>query len=353
MIGVKILVNEYLFLSNNKENEIRNFANDDVIVNFTNIENTNIWIAKYSLKGNGLSEAKKLSDIHTKLMEFPQRPQILSCGSSEYFNKALYPKINRLERSLRKLLYIASSMPDIEIEKSIQSINNLEEKDFGTIFDLLFVDKDFIKTLKSRINADNKSKFNGMDKFTKDEISKFINEIPENTIWNKLFSNETVPTLRRKFRKVKEYRNDIMHAHNIDKITYGKAKYLFDRVNQELDNAIKGFINDIEENNISEEIILKYADTISKAIIDFDLYFQNLEETTQNILQTFNSTILNQLNQLNYFLENSNLNEYQKILESNDSLKKSIDMIPKYIQNSIKPFSTLSNVESSNNKENT
>lgn len=134
----------------------------------------------------------------------------------------LFPLINELERKLRKLLYLAVSISDnTEAKKSIQ---RLEEKDFGEIFDLLFVDMNFISNLKKRINADAKSEFNGKSKYSKQEIQAYLDKLEENLLWDVILKKDDVPTLRRRFRDVQTYCNDVMHAHNIESSTYTKAK---------------------------------------------------------------------------------------------------------------------------------
>lgn len=163
-------------------------------------------------------------------------PLVLSCESSEYYNRMLFPLVNVLERKLRKLLYLAASISDnTEAKKSIQ---RLEEKDFGEIFDLLFIDINFISNLKRRINADAKSEFNGKGKYSKYEIQSYLDALDENLLWDIILGKEDVPTLRRRFRDVQMYRNDVMHAHNIESSIYKSAEYLFKKINTELDVAI-------------------------------------------------------------------------------------------------------------------
>ena len=74
--------------------------------------------------------------------------------------------------------------------------------------------------------------------YTRKEILRNINELDENTLWDKLLGVECVETLREKFNEIKDYRNDVMHAHNINLKQYRSAKRLFQKVNDELDMAI-------------------------------------------------------------------------------------------------------------------
>ncbi len=144
-----IMINEYLFLSDESRIAIEGYKPNGVTVEISNIDNTQLWIAAFSVDGKNEDSAKKLSDIHMALKKYS--PLVLSCESSEYYNRKLFPLVNELERKLRKLLYLAVSISDnAEAKKSIQ---RLEEKDFGEIFDLLFI----LKCLKSTLNCSRKS----------------------------------------------------------------------------------------------------------------------------------------------------------------------------------------------------
>lgn len=238
------MINEYLFLSDEYRATVEEFEPRDVIVEISSIENTQLWVAAFSVDGKNEDSAKKLSEVHINLMKYS--PLVLSCESSEYYNRMLFPLVNELERKLRKLLYLAVSISDnTEAKKSIQ---RLDEKDFGEIFDLLFIDMNFISNLKKRINADAKSEFNGKSKYSKQEIQAYLDTLDENLLWDVILKKDDVPTLRRRFRDVQTYRNDVMHAHNIVSGTYTKAKYLFEKINKELSITIGRLIGQTEEN---------------------------------------------------------------------------------------------------------
>lgn len=243
------MINEYLFLSDEYRAAVEQYKPSDVIVEISSIENTWLWVATFSVDGKNEDGAKKLSDVHNTLAKYS--PLVLSCESSEYYNRMLFPLINELERKLRKLLYLAVSISDnTEAKKSIQ---RLEEKDFGEIFDLLFIDMNFISNLKKRINADAKSEFNGKSKYSKQEIQIYLDRLDENLLWDIILKRDDVPTLRRRFRDVQTYRNDVMHAHNIESSTYTKAKYLFEKVNKELNITIGRLIGQTEKNPHSQD----------------------------------------------------------------------------------------------------
>ncbi len=238
-------------------------VNDNCTVDISDVKDTNLWIASFYISANDKNSANILSQIHQKIIQYS--PIVLTCESSAYYNKVLYPLVNSLERALRQLLYLAASISQDDESKA--NINELESKDFGQIFDLLFIDTDFIKNIKKRVNADPKSEYKGFDRFSKEEILQFLQSSNENTLWDKILGPEAVPTLRKRFREVQTYRNDVMHAHNIDKEIYGKAYYLFTKINQELDEAIGNIIGNKDnlKVDITENINLALANALSYA----------------------------------------------------------------------------------------
>jgi hypothetical protein len=238
--------NEYLFLSDQHRATVEAYKPDGITIEIFGIDKTKLWVVAYSLANANEDSAKRLSDINSFIMQYS--PLVLSCESSEYFNKTLFPLVNELERKLRKLLYLVASISDNEKAKT--SIKQLEEKDFGEIFDLLFIDQNFILNIKKRINADNNSEFKGQSKYTKAEMQRYLDTLAEQTLWDDILGYERVTMLRKRFRDVQTYRNDVMHAHNIDKVLFSKSRYLFSEINRELEIAITNLLGNREEENI-------------------------------------------------------------------------------------------------------
>ena len=271
------MINEYLFLSNEHRAALDSYKSSDALVEICDITNTSLWTVSVSTESNAENAAKKLSNIHTDIMQYS--PLVLTCESSEYFNKRLFPFVNELERKLRKLLYLAASISNDKSAK--ENIKQLEEKDFGELFDLLFIDVDFIRNFKSRVNADSRSEFNGKNKYSKNEIKSYLESLPENTLWDKILSKDDVPTLRAQFRNIQNYRNDVMHAHNMQKEAFDKALLLFKKVNDELHTAIGKLIGTVEEND--KKITPNINTAISSALTDMNLY--SISDTTSQVLQ--------------------------------------------------------------------
>jgi len=352
------VTNEYLFSSNEHRDKIEKYRPNGVTVEIDDTNNAEFWIAKYVVPDNNEEAAKTLSAVGAFLSDFA--PVVLTCESSGYYNQELFPLINELERKLRKLVYLA-------VFKSVNNdtrelVANLEEKDFGTIFKLLFVDPDFIKGLKSRVNGSKGSEFEGKDSFAKSEIQKYLDMAEENTLWVQILGADIVPTLQERFRDVQLFRNDVMHAHNMDNEHYFDAKTLFIKINKEQDDAIKNLLeipNDVsgDEKRDATQLMMsamqkhlassisemvkslphmnpQYLSSIQKAFkTHFDSpYYQaimtssansallSLHKTAQE-MQKMNLPSLKRIYQLQQLQQqlNAEIEPYKELLEKNES----------------------------------
>ncbi len=227
------MIHEYLFSTDEKREEIENYQPEKIRVSALSIENTHCWILTYEVDGENETSAKVLSDENKRICQ-KYRPIVLANGSSAYYNQRLFPLINRFERMLRNLLYLKSV---ISIgDPSINNISSLEDKALGDVFDMLFTDEQFINSSKGIINKKTW-------RYTKAEILCALNEIQENTIWDALLGKNAVPELQKNFSRVRTYRNDVMHAHNIDHESYLKAKRLFNTINTQLITELGLLVN--------------------------------------------------------------------------------------------------------------
>lgn len=277
------MINEYLFSTDEYRDKIETYKPTDITVKITNIKNSALWVASYFINGDNEENAKKLSEVHSSIYKYSS--SVLACGSAKYYNRILYPLANDLERKLRKLLYLTVSISSDKDAK--EKISELEEKDFGTIFDILFIDQNFIIDLKKRVNADNKSEFNGKSRYSKNEIQSYLDSLEEKTLWDDIVGKDNVPTLRNNFRDVNEYRNDIMHAHNINEESYEKAKALFKKINSELDEAVDKYIENLSEKTIGQKA--EVATKISTAVTanNISLATDLLKNISPTIAQDF------------------------------------------------------------------
>ena len=134
----------------------------------------------------------------------------------------------------------------------------MEEQELGNIFETLFSDAAFVKKAKETINKTLSWQF------TRAELLDAINKLDENRLWTLLMGDDCVETLCSSFSEIRNYRNDVMHAHNIDYEQFNKAHKLFKKVNTELDSAIGKLIGAKETN--TEVTSTDFNNTLSSAL---------------------------------------------------------------------------------------
>lgn len=133
---------EYLFTSLEKFEQVKEYLLDKVQRKIYKIENTESFVSVYSIEGEKKENAKILSKIDEEIRK-KFSPIVLTNDSFEYYNKVLFPYINKFEYKLRCFLYLKSTVS--ENPENFKNIQNLESKDFGEIYELLFTDANFTK----------------------------------------------------------------------------------------------------------------------------------------------------------------------------------------------------------------
>lgn len=250
------MIQEYLFTSDKYKDDIEDLVvPEKVTKEVVAIENSECWTLSISVAGEGKNAAKMLDPLNRQVCD-KYKPTILTNECSAYFNKALYPIVNEFERKLRKLLYLASALNGDEDSQKV--IVRLEERELGKIFEILFSDEAFVKKAKETVNKTLSWQF------TRLELLDAINKLDEKKLWTILLGDDCAKTLCGSFSELRNYRNDVMHAHNIDYERFNKAEKLFKKVNAELDLAIGKLIGAKEEN--AEVTPVDFNSTLSSAL---------------------------------------------------------------------------------------
>lgn len=250
------MIQEYLFTSAEYKTELESLVvSEKVTKKVITLENSECWTLSISVDGEGKDAAKLLDPLNRQICE-KYKPTVLTNECSAYFNKALYPTVNEFERKLRKLLYLASSLQGDDNSHNV--IVRLEEQDLGTIFETLFSDSTFVKKAKETVTKTLSWQF------TREELVNAINKIDEHKLWTVLLGDDCVETLCKSFSNLRNYRNDVMHAHNIDYERFNTAQKLFKKVNEELDSAIGKLIGAKEDN--TEITSVDFNSTLSSAL---------------------------------------------------------------------------------------
>lgn len=266
---------EYLFNASVDKQEVESIViSDKIQKEIIDIENEKYWILGLDIQGEKEENAVLLDSINVELCE-KYEPIVLLNGSSAYFNKVLFPIVNEFERKLRKVLYLSSAVQGDNESKNI--IRDLESKDLGEIFTMLFSDGNFVKSVKEKINQKTWQ-------FTKQELLESVNALDENTLWDRLLGDKAVKTLRNKFGEIKTYRNDVMHAHNISLVKFKAAKELFQRVNKELESTITNITADKEQSMLDGYTSFNKAMRDALLSLETKETFENLADASRKLI---------------------------------------------------------------------
>lgn len=244
------MILEYLFFNKNIRESVEKFDTSTLSIEkskdnklkivFKDFEGAEYWAVRYEFGKNSETDALCLSQLNEVFVS-QFSPVTLINESAEFFNKKLYPLVNKFERLLRKFLFLRAAMCDeVKFEHIIKDI---ESKDFGEIYNILFVDSKFCKDVREKIK----------NAHTKFDMIQILEESKENAAWDILVPKDKLSLIKDNFDVLKSYRNDVMHAHNMGETTYKKAKNLFNDANLQLEQEINKLIEFTETYQKSDE----------------------------------------------------------------------------------------------------
>lgn len=279
---------EYIYEDNTYKKLIKDIPiNKDVRLHHKSIKNK--YIFSYIIDEETEKAAEKLSNINEQVLKLldNQKLFILENEAAGYFNKILYPIINKFERLLRKVICVACVLNDQEKDFA----SSLEKKKFVDIYNLLFTSKEFILPIKERI-SDNKHPI------SKADLAKLVQETQEETVWSKFIKSEEGVFISENFSIIKDYRNDIMHAHNIGYQDFVEAKKKIVTANEKLEIIVNEILG--RRANINIKLItqlLKEADLHKKLTDYMNISTKGNEEELKDYFR-LRDEINNQLNEL-------------------------------------------------------
>lgn len=302
---------EYLIETEEQLKLAESFNFDGVEKVIKTIPGKDISILLFSDERNNFDVAVNLSKVHDEVM-LSSSFSILTNGSSQYFLKALFPKVNDMEYKLRKLLHIASSLNlEKDMEEGKKYIKKLESESLGNIFDFLFTDPDLNEKFKNVFNDKIKVKYNENKLsrvLTKKQYLEHLAKWEEKTPWQQLLGNR-VPTLVNRYLDVEKARNDVAHAHNINTSQFNKHEYLFDKVIKELDSAIY----DIEKSEMKYDEIDSFNKNLANLYTNYSKINKELKEHNISLHRINMITDNLSESQLFHFLHSVNSYQANKI----------------------------------------
>lgn len=246
-------------------------------------------------ENNNESAANELSKADGFLKEkYKDSIKLIDDGYSAYYNKNLYPVFNLFETRLRKLLYLCN-LTNPEKQQADQ-INNIDQLDFGKLFEFLFTTEFFNTECKTIINSKD-------HRYSKKELINKLSSVKEETIWGKLVGVSKLDILQENYLEIKNYRNDVMHAHNMPSGKYSKIKDLMNRVLIKLDlliNKMFGIAPD-QSGKVSEySKIGKLVNEKFTEYVESETY-KNYQQNVIKLMSELNYSSVD-FDKMNYFM---------------------------------------------------
>lgn len=200
--------------------DLNGYSKTDISIPQTNVHIYEFGCEETDTCNDSMSMAKKLDELTQRLTDvYGSLFQVVDSESSQFFCSQIYPLIVNFETKLRYALYISRALfENGNVNKESFRLNvgkkekEIEEADFGEIYEAIFTDKDF----QGKVSVSNGRKL------TKADLIKKIQEIDESTLWRQIVGTG-YNYIENHFLEIEDYRNDVMHNHLISYNEYEKA----------------------------------------------------------------------------------------------------------------------------------
>lgn len=339
-----------------KETYVYEMKNDDATYNvlFSIINVSKYTYLDVSLSRETIEQAiQSIEDIHNKIVTSKIEDNYIMIVSydsiSEYYCNEAYPKLNELERNLRRLLlntytinfgteYFETTINEElqeKIKHTIQSKTKNREKrkieqlkkffysmEFGDIKTLLFTERWTIldEKDKEKFLSENQK----LSELSEEELRAAFEKFSPKSDWERLFSDKaTDVNIEQLIESVRSHRNDIAHC----KFFYKEQYESFCEATDELNNSIIEAINITEEKDFLKKKAESYRTvmaSISERFAQFNtIIYESMKPLHENI-DYISSTLRNSFKSLsesmyaNSILALSNIESGNDIIEYKD-----------------------------------
>lgn len=254
----------YLVRGESTRDEYANVALPDGVertVGTYKAEGGDLYFVGFTMQDDTLENARVLATLRDRLAGSSD-VRVLRDEASAMFCEHLYPHFCRFEKGLREAITVATCA--VQGNFSDPKVVNLEKNmTLEALNGLLFIDGEFIRRAKSIIQG---------KWFTRIQIKNLLDNQPETIIWNKLFSENDMPTYRENHNEIKDRRNDVMHYHKMTEGVFEHTRDILAIVNGEIDDYLERVRNDVlfpkakaEDAKIAAQIIGDIYDDLQES----------------------------------------------------------------------------------------
>lgn len=248
------------------------------IEQFSNQED--MYIGSVSVDSDSLDAARVLSEIRDDVInECDDSVLMLEDGPSEKFERVLFEPIAAFERRFRELLIVSICNEKSSLDDKL--IGELEKKNLGELFEIVFTDLEFNNRVKRVVNDKNSRRFE------KKDLAETIGQMEEDTLWSQYFDNDWLSTVAEEHETIRVFRNDVMHAHRMSYKDYRRARTLVEKANKEMGRVIYIRSTHVDFTSFSE-VVSGFAESISKIIAQID--FGGITRSLQTLQQAYSAS---------------------------------------------------------------
>lgn len=233
-----------------------------------------LYLLSFSIEGCTISGARTLSKLRDKLRDDASSRLIVDDASLK-FATALYPRLAEYERKLRRAITLATCAEHDNFDDGlVLSLENLSLRELGN---QLFYDRSLQDKIKNRVKA----------QFTKAELSEYIVQLTENTVWTNLFSNESLKAVRKNYWSLCETRNKVMHQRFLSEKQYDYARKMLRESIGELDAYVERILSDV---NYPKRHADRAASAVKLIRENYESIFQNLGGSLERFAEIAGAT---------------------------------------------------------------
>lgn len=311
----------------------------------------NNYILKAKTENLTLQDAIALDEARVKiekiLIDKNVSFKMLLNESSQYFTKDLYPLVCEYETKLRKFIHVTlfdineaaratviAQLKKAKIEVKAQEPNYdfLEYSELGGIIDFLFSNDGLHEDI-AQYRKDSKHRY-----YSKEDVIEYIKKLNKKTIWEEFFADVFADSIiPETIWDIKEYRNDVMHFHNISYERYKKTIELLDKGIKDLDKQInKGVVIENTEKNVASlSSSFSYSTSFNNIVsaLSNSKLISALDFSRNAGLEVALTTLTNCIN-ASYFSKLSGA--LPELLTATDALSKSLPLSTSLISNMYK-----------------
>ena len=252
-------------------------------------------------------EVARVLEQARRELSLDKKGDCVSDGPSFFFSSKLYPMIYRYERGLRGAVILSFRLANADDARGNKIISKLEEYSLDDLMGKLLKSNELHSAVKKMVDADSY--------YEKQDLLNRVGGVNESLLWDRLFKEDAMPTVRAHHCDIRRFRNAIAHARQICFDDYEAASKLLKKANSEIDRYVRSLTGTEIENieyqslydafsaatwNETVSAVSIAANKIAEGLLATEALGRLTEETSRSLAQGLSSALMDNgwMNQL-------------------------------------------------------